>query len=39
MYKNTAWANFLLAYFEDLRVMESREVMLSVKSSMIFIPW
>lgn len=39
MYKNVAQANFLLTYFVDLRVMGKREVMFSVKSAVIFIPW
>lgn len=39
LFKNMAETNFVFTYSEDLRVMGNREVMLSVKSFVIFIPW
>lgn len=39
MFKNMAETNFVFTYSEDLRVMGNRELMLSVKSFVIFIPW
>lgn len=39
LFKKMAETNFLFTYAEDLRVMGNREVVLLVKSFVIFIPW
>lgn len=39
MFKKMAETNFLFTYAEDLRVMGNREVVLLVKSFVIFSPW
>lgn len=39
LFKNMDETNFLFTYAEDLRVMGDREVVLSVKIFVTFIPW